>query len=208
MPPFQARNLGVLDRVFDFVGGLRGVSEVDFAGAIQPVLDVSRLASLGARNLDNGYLILGDTDVHVAIGQIFSSRDVYAVFDSVGQINDFNSTGQRNDRLWYIRSFATNDDFADFADASVAIKFIDPDRTFMTYRWSGSGPAQEAGGVVPCVENVRIQSNVRGDGDPVFLPVGTLILGQSLSAVGGTVTVRRHNVFWAGPQGVTPPGMM
>lgn len=209
MTDFLNRPLGLVTRIFRFLNGEAPRSAIDLGSAAQPVYDYSRQSELGARGSqrDDAYLFLGQTDVHVATGDIFVSSDIYALFDSIGGLVDFNSLGARKDRLWYIMSFCTTNDTADLGNVNLGFRF-DPDgdnRTLLVNRWDVFGNPLVSGGNTPMM--LGQATLVTPVPTPLFLPPGTLMVGTSLSDASGTVTVRRHALFWAGPQGATPPGM-
>lgn len=75
MAKFSARPLGTLERIYRFVGGLRGVDDVELAGAIQLVHDVSDQAAM-LRSLDlfpgAPWVMWQDVHVHAGAGTIYS----------------------------------------------------------------------------------------------------------------------------------------
>ena len=206
MADFLNRPLSVLSRLYQFRGGPSIRSDFDVVGPIQPVHDLSREAELGTRGRGaNGYLELGQTIVHVGVGTLFASSDPYALFDSIGEFSDFNSTGVRKDRLWLLGFFASTSDTGDFEEASSGMLYQDPLRTLLLTRWTSAGSIIEAAGLFPLISSVFFITPVPQF--PIFFPPGALWASRSSADNAGTTTTRIHSRWWAGPQGVTPPGM-
>lgn len=199
----------MVSRIFRFFNGEAQRSNVDLAASIQPVYDYSRQAELGARgDQDSGYLLLGQTEAHVGVGNLFTSSDVYALFNAIGGLVDFNSLDRRSDRLWFVDAFCTVSDAADFNQSSLGIQFQNPDREWVVRQWNQViNLPLEFGGLLECVADPSGISFPMLPTQPVYLPPGTLMLGSSEADNAGTTTVRRHMLFWAGPAGTTPPGM-
>lgn len=211
MTQFRSRSLSVLDRLYNFIGGTRGLNRFDLAGAIQPVHDFSREAELGSRGTEanSGYLSIGDTLTNASMGAttIFSSRDVYASFDLVGALNDFSS---RLHRLWLIDIFGTvtvDGDQGNWSSSGAGIKYQDPVRVRLLKNWN-----DDLGPLASLEDRPMVADETRSPVPftrPIYLPfIPTLpTLLQSTSVSTDDCEVRIHWLFWAGPIGTTPPGM-
>lgn len=203
MGKFLQRSLGVLDRVYDFVGGTRGLSEFDLAGSIQPVHDMSREAELGSRGVAQaGFLQLGQTFVHAAPGGVTVSTDVYAAFDSIAAFSDFRSTGKDLHRLWLLDIFGSTDSAANFNGLSSQAELAPNDRTQFLGTWDATNNA--GGARLSLVKSSTADTDRRRY--PALWQPGSLWISDS-SAINGAVTTRLHTLWWAGPLGTTPPGM-
>ena len=208
MPPFRSRSLAVLDRLYDFIGGTRGLSEFDLAGQIQPVHDTSREAELGSRGLtEAGFLMLSQTFAHAAANTIFASTDVYASFDALTAVVDFDSTGSKRHRLWLLDVFGTSDTglisevitsaripVITGAGGTQTQKLARWDRTFLSAESGGPQTLQE--GIIPSPVAPRL---------PTLWATGTIWDTRSVSS--GIDAMRISTLWWAGPLGTTPPGM-
>lgn len=210
MAEFQSRSLSLLDRIYDFVGGTRGLSRFSLEGDIQPVHDLSREAELGARNLSialgGGYLALGMTLTHAGADTQFGVMDPYAALASIPNFSDFDPVGQRKDRLWLVSMFATQT--VDTAvSAGVEMEYLPTERNRLLARWNDSATSLRSGGANRPL--VTATGNLGGVNPPVVFPiqVPTLTLFNFRNVSGAAVTVRFHLIWWAGPLGAPPPGM-
>ena len=205
MADFLNRPLSVVSRLFQFRGAATIRSSFDVGTPIQPVHDVSREAELGTRGqAQNGYLELGQTITHVGVGTLFFTSDVYALFDSIFEFSDFASQSNRKDRLWLLGLFATTEDVADFASAASGILYQDPTREYLLARWDTAVNGFTAVGNAPLIGTDLINPK---PSFPIFFPPGSLWDSTSVADNVGTTVTRIFSRWWAGPQGVTPPGM-
>jgi len=205
---FRARSLSVLDRVYEFIGGTRGVSQFELGGSIQPVHDLSREAELGSRGeREAGFLMLTQTFAHVGATVIFETTDVYNSFDLLRAVVDFDSRGSRRHRLWLLDIFGSSD-LAAFTQLSTGatIPVLTGAGGFQTLYladWNQTRTAPVSGGPRPLVHSDA------GDLQPRRLPAlwqpGTIWNTRSSSS--GNDTIRVSTLWWAGPLGTTPPGM-
>jgi len=203
------RVLQVLDRLYDFPGGTRGLNEFDLASAIQPVHNVGRMAELGARGADNsGFLYIGQALVNVSSAPetALASTDIYGAFDSIGEFSNFRT---QDHRLWLYELFAGVDDVTpgNWTDGATAIQF-DPDgtdRQVILQHWDFDIGPITAGGARPAVGGFIPMEVIPVRAYPIFFPLGSRLVTRSLSQ--NNVTFRTHTIWWAGPIGVTPPGM-
>lgn len=198
------RAIQVLDRLYNFPGGTRGLSEFDLAGAIQPVHDLSREAEFGSRGAqDSGYLYIGQTLDNDSSGAETTrvSTDPYVAFTSIGEFSNFRTADHR---LWLMGVFGSVDTLgaANWTNMQPALQFAN-DRVLILANYDADVTAPIASGSRPLVQNEA--SLPQPFQMPIFLPVGTLLVTASAST--DDVISRLHAIFWGGPIGVTPPGM-
>jgi len=217
MADFRSRSLSLLDRVYDFVGGTRGLSKFDLAGSVQPVSDLSRMAALGSRGQQGidpggGYLTLGVTDTHVASGAIRTANDVYALFTSISAFADFNQGGKFDHRLWCIDAYAGTDsgDSGLFVSGAEGLEFpaTTPSREVLIRKWDDISVAPKSGGLEGAAQyDSSAGSSVNTGVIPImprFLPPGAI--WNTFSNLNDAGVFRHFMLFWAGPLGATPPG--
>lgn len=206
MTDFLNRPLHAVTRIFRFFNGDSQRSALDLSAAIQPVYDYSRQSELGARGeIDAGYLYIGETQVHAGAGTLFSIRDIYASFDSIGELVNFDSIGARRDRLWLIDVAATMSVSA-LTNAGVGLELVatTPSRFILVAFFDKVMPAFITTEPRPLV-NGGTQVVEMPKRAPIFIPLGTLVGADSVATAAGTV--KFEYTFWAGPKGSTPPGM-
>jgi len=203
---FLNRPLSAVQRIFRFLNGESQRSAVDISAAIQPVFDYSRQSELGARGiLAAGFLELGQTLVHVGSGALFATTDPYASFNAIGQFSDFNSTGQRKDRLWLLGLFATTSSSSPFTDMQTGIDYQDPLRSMILARWDSAVSLLAAAQPLNLLKLSASGLVAPPAMFPIYFPPGAL--WNTRSNASGAVTNRVHARWWAGPLGTTPPGM-
>ena len=206
MADFKNRPLSVIARIYQFAGGPTVRSDFDVSSSIQPVHDVSREAELGTRGrAQAGFLELGQTFVHVGVGTLRAATDVYASFNSISDFSDFDSQGASKDRLWLLGLFGTTSDDGDFGICATALLYQTPLRTYLLARWALTSEDIEAGGRFPLVHTDP--RAVPEPDFPIFFPPGALWGTRSTADNAGTTTTRIFSRWWAGPLGVTPPGL-
>lgn len=202
------RAIAVLDRLYNFPGGTRGLSEFDLDSPITAVHDLSREAEHGARGTQaqGGYLQLGQTLENDTAGAvtILVSTDVYAAFDATGDLNDFRSADHR---LWLIGVFGSVDDTnnANWTNSKTTIRYGPGgnNRTQILAVWDLDISSTVAAGDRPMVaDEGELPAPVNF---PIFFPIGTLWESDSVST--NDCIARIHSLWWAGPIGTTPPGM-
>jgi len=198
----------VLDRLYNFPGGTRGLTEFDLASPILPVHNVGRMAELGVRTLDNGYLYLAvkyENDTGGAL-DLRNVTNLYAVINALFAA-EFRTADHR---LWLISSYGSLDDTGstDFIQASTGLILPSSlisavQNTMMLWQAAAETAALVANG----------QHSLFVDHDlmappfnyPFFIPVGTTWVGRMQTANNGIGHI--YSILWAGPIGVTPPGM-
>lgn len=206
MGKFLQRSLGVLDRVYDFVGGTRGLSEFELGGSIQPVHDMSREAELGSRGVaQGGYLSLGQTFVHSGVGTLFVATDVYAAFDSIARFSDFRSTAKDQHRLWLLDIFGAVDGTVANWSFSMSAALLAPDDRTQFLAQYDSTQAITVTGAAPLAMTSSVNTPLDRRTYPALWQPGTIWQGRSTAT--DAVTTRLHTLWWAGPLGTTPPGM-
>jgi len=195
------RAIQVLDRLYNFPGGTRGLNEFDLAGPIQPVHDLSRMAEFGARGAaDNGYLYLGQALENATAGAatIFAATDVYAAFEAFTD----RQFRQADHTLWLARLFGDLEQVGSSNWTSAASGVIFPDtRTLLLAEWAADRSPIASAGRRPLARLTTTPPLYR----PLFFPTGSTWNTSSLSTDDNIM--RAHSIWWAGPIGVTPPGM-
>jgi len=199
------RAVQVLDRLYNFPGGTRGLREFDLASAIQPVHDLSREAEFGARGAqDSGYLYLGQTIENDTGGSatIKAASDVYALFDSIGEFSNFRIADHR---LWLMTIFGQVDtvNATNWTSCQSGIVFPN-NRVQIMAHFDADLTALIASGGKPMIsaESNLPQQLVQ---IPQFFPLGAS-WNTSCSFTNDAIA-RIQSIWWAGPIGVTPPGM-
>jgi len=200
---FTSRPLGVLDNIYRFIGGQTGPNEFEDHVAIQPVHDVSREAEVGtAQSSALGFLLMGTVDVHVGIGTIFTSIDVY----DEARVT-FRELDPEDVDCWIIDGLCTNTDSSDFDQAAIGLQYTALNGAFPTtqehllWEYTTPGPALRSGGpaTIPQVLN---QPRL-----PKYVPHSSRILARSSADNGGTNTINLFVLLWAGARGTLPPGL-
>lgn len=212
MAEFSGKPLGILDRIYRFVGSLRGVNTMELGTPIQLVHDVSRQAELGVQvTPDDGYFALQWQAVHAAANTQTTNVDAYSSAAlTVGGI-------QTNlDFIFWILGFGAHRTTVNAHVSTVALNYPSnwPGTAYpatATSRLVGfhNGAGQliyTAGGAVLTgwtnLANVTPPQEIPY---PVRVPRGSSIGFHSVSAGINTVT---HTLYcWAGPRGAGPPGM-
>lgn len=100
MAKFNASPLGALDRIYKFVGGFRGLSEVDIETPITRVHDLSRLSDIGSGpTQENGFLFIDALCTHTGAEQIENSVNAFDYLETI-----YPSLDRRDTRLWVLDS--------------------------------------------------------------------------------------------------------
>jgi len=204
-----ARALVVLDRLYNFPGGTRGLTEFDLASPIQPVHDLSREVELGSRGaVDGGYLRIGVTLENATAGAatIEATQNFYDLFDSITQFSEFRT---RDHRLWLVEVYGTVDAVNSGNWTNVRCgRRIDPggtNRMKQIFQADTLLNSPESGGGIP-VGNVDASDRLT---PLMFVPdliqPGTLYKSAATSI--DDSIARINFTLWAGPIGTTPPGL-
>jgi hypothetical protein len=211
--PFRNKCLEVLDRVYDFVGGLRTVSQADLNLPIQLVHDVSREAELGSpygRNQGYGSYNWGNN--HAGAGTLNSVYEPYVSILNSLALDPVYVPPAGDVDLWLIGygayitantlgSLVCNLMFSAFPPETgfVNIPFLWAQDVVTTTDWPGTGTslgiAELNDGSKNMVRNLRL---------PMLLPYGCRLGIRSNTT--GAANVFLSTVIWIGRKGTTPPG--
>jgi len=202
------RVIQVLDRLYNFPGGTRGLAEFDLAGAIQPVHDLSRMADMGARGAeDNGYLYVSSNLANISGGAATTLDLVvpYTSFDASAAAQNFRSVDHR---LWLVDVYCTVDptNAGNWTETIATIQIrnkMTQDGIQILQRWNADHFAPISGGLRPATIDQDFASQVQF---PLFLPSESLLAIGMVSTNDCESTV--YTTWWAGPIGVSPPGML
>lgn len=197
MTSFTARPLGVLDRIYRFVGGLRGNSDLDLLSPIQLVHDVARQSELGSGDL----WVLSATQVHVGAGSITSTVDPWA---PVAPVNGYLAADDED--IWVYRCDGVLRAGAGVNIGGAIVQVIhtsqirgnDVSTVPRTLVWVGSSGSTQNG-------NTTTQT-VSPDGPPVRMRKGDVLWLTSTETGGVGITYEMNVMVWKGPRGTTPPG--
>ena len=223
--PILGRVLKALSSVYKFKGGAsESPSEFETALPIQPVHDLSPMASLGAAiGPYDGWWILNSQVIHTVVGTL----NVTPFITSISGLPDHGfpavapSYDAETHQVWVYDVWAHQNDSADFQHVTMA----------MFQSWYGVGIRASAatqmwGKLLFYGDTTSMDGNMifnpTGDATtfdnrnwplPMLRSVGRGILDDpyfsffSKSKVGGTITVDFFALFWLGPKGVPPPRM-
>lgn len=155
MAGFSARPLGILDRIYRFIGGLRGVGDVNIEGSIQLVHDVAPgaiRASSYRFERGGGVVTLNVSQAHVGATTV---RSAYSLTGIIGSVD---ASFLRSDYDAYILSVAvtadtpgnctnctaavvTDSNVVDFVSASAVIPllYVAGANTFSVSDFAGTG---------------------------------------------------------------------
>jgi len=193
----------VLDRLYNFPGGTRGLTEFDLASPILPVHDVGRMAEFGARGQrDSGYLFITQILTNDTGGALtlFFSTNIYGALDGNPGI-DFRTADHR---LWIIQvaGNVANTNATNFTRGLTALN-IPTDKVFSlsNYMTDSLSPIS-SGGFRPMLSDSDTESKPEL---PIFVPLQSFWQGNVVWT--NDNIVRYELMLWAGPIGVTPPGL-
>lgn len=223
--PFLGSVLKSLSKVYSFKsGGPQAPVDFETTLPIQPVHDLSPMASLGAAvGPYDGFWILNVQLTHVAVGQLLTTPFITApTVSDHGFPPGPNSYDPDKDQVWVYDQWAHTDDTTDFQYLTLAIAnswygvgcrsgaatVMIPRCTLhtATSRPAAAGGFIFAGDVAGEYENVVWPL-------PMLRSVGTGLLDDPHFTVYssadnlGTETVSTFFLFWLGPKGVPPPKM-
>lgn len=166
------------------------------------------MSALGsALGFNEGFIRSGNTHVHVATGDIFSTFDPYA------NVDFFSPQSREDYRVWLMSVGISATDATDFGNTRQGLEYsaisATPGFTSSTQlvaRYTGVSAALTSGGLFGGVGVGGQANNPMAVPLPLYIPVGTECQEASTSDTGGTVTIVFNWVFWMGPRGLTPPG--
>jgi len=215
MTEFNSRPLGVLQRIWNFVGGLgpTGLKGMQLSGDILPVACMSRMAMLGSgQGLNQGYYIMKLTTIHAVAD---SQTEVLNAYDPVNVFSSFTQMDPGTEWLWVMSAWCVaNAGSANFTSGDLAMNAGtggSPVTLLGAFEPAGSGPGtnearklifQSTGmtGIGFAIPNPGVL--VR----PTVFPFAMGVLNWfTVSAGAGTFTVAV--LVWRGPIGTTPPGI-
>jgi hypothetical protein len=113
---FRKKPLGLLDTIYGFVGGLRGVSRLALAQPITVVHDVSREAELGGFDgffgrgqgaVDGTFFTIAIDNVHGAASTIQTGVGVYSNQSTTWALPGFVPPDPDRETVWLLRSGVT-----------------------------------------------------------------------------------------------------
>jgi len=209
---FKNRPLRVLDTIYQFIGGMTGLTRFSLKSGIQPVHDVSRESELAGFGNRQGFWLSQGRQAHVAAG---SQSDRIVVYNNTALNN--NSGWQAplppDLRIWILGGFGTiSGTDANFAEAGIS------------FEWPGQsvGPADTTPAQVE--QLVFHSTSLTNLGAPsALIPTAGLMdrpfrmdfdTTQALDLVfrsrqtgAGAVTVQLSCIMWVGKTGTAPPGM-
>jgi len=219
---FRARSLGVLDKVYDFDGGTRGLSEFDLEGAIQPVHDLSREAELGSgHGRNHGFYIMRIVNTHVGVGSI---TDQLNIFTPTNRFGTYTPVDPSSEWIWGFNAWMEADEATDFASATLHLNAGtggSRDSLLGAFEPAGAGAGTDPPGIrliafwnaivgasPPDLGNrsntIMPSYNIR----PFPIPFAQAVLTfVSTSDTAGTIEIAMSMLIWRGPRGVTPPGI-
>lgn len=202
MARFIKKPLGALERIYQFVGGLRSTSSVDLEAPVTLVHDVSRGAEIeSGAGIQDGYFGMLESHAHVGAGNLHS---VVTRGEAVALQTDF---GDSDSAVWLMAFTATNNDSTDanWAQASVRDTRPTPVVDWLLSYLSVTLQPVEAAGVMPMVTSYPERNNTIQM--PFELAPGHQLMFSSNSDNTGTVTYQFSLLFWIGPKGTLPPGV-
>lgn len=201
MAKFSASPLKALDRIYRFVGGLRGLSEFELDGPIQPVHDIAREAELDSPIGLQGYFSITESQSHAGAGVLNDTYDPYASAPA------FPGMEQSQGGIWVMAQHCTvgTGSFFVIANSSYVYPVLAGAFPASTEQLLFSFPdivdQVTVGLPILCGDLARVTNQVTL---PFFLPFGGSI---SINSEASDVTVIVSTiVFWAGPLGTRPPG--
>lgn len=200
MTEFTGKPLGVLDNIYRFVGGLRGLSRFALRGAIQPVHDVSRQSELGSGlSQALGYFMGGANNVHAGAGSLFDTFDPYAQAD-------FHGVPRGQVGVWAIDAMAFSTVSGGVDRISVGFQYPTiagavAGQTFGLREWDDDGAELTAGGIRP--GRVAFGGAHPVARFPIFIPNGSVFQLHTDALIASTLSC--FILFWAGAYGSRPP---
>lgn len=229
--PFRGSVLGVLERIYQFVGGKGPKSELELDLPLQLVHDVSRQSELGAAyGPQAGYYLDENQHAHAAAVQQSDFYDPYLRLQNGSILFPFNTQTSQNFDIWLIalQTWTPYADRATVVDWSVALAFdastistgVMPVSTYpvaFTIAYNESDAAGANDYETASFDGTRnYAAPLRPDPEgppmptflhrPIFIPHGARLTFVSHMTATNEV-INFIMMFWAGPRGITPPGV-
>jgi len=208
---FTKKPLRILDNLYEFVGGLAGLSEFELSGAIQPVHDLSREAELAGFGQREGYWTVATSQVHAGAGELTDALTPYAQGTDLG--NGWINPLPANWRIWVI------DLWAYIVSAGAAN--LTAVQVVLSYPVQMVGPNDNN-----VVANERLlfhadtASSIQGGTNTMIRQAGEpsivaqlparIELAQNISfqsEASGACTINQFALIWVGEKGTYPAGM-
>jgi len=213
MTSFTKKPLGMLDNIYKFVGGVRGVSSIDLGSDIQLVHDVSRQAEREgfspSRWLWTNRVVAGGAGDHI-VTQAYSELWVYL---QQYQLGDFDAYITR------LGAWLASIDKADLTSGSVIMysqastfnyvsRFGQPSLVTLIpdllEEWDGVTEVQVTGPTEYAVASQGAAGLRRLETPVLWKPSSSL---SYLFTTGAACTVYAWADVWVGSKGCTPPGL-
>lgn len=218
MASFNRSPLRVVDRIYGFIGGLRGLVDFALGSSIQPVHDVSRESELGSGlGSELGYFTTQNRDSHVAAGEIRTTADPWAFAETMDR------TERRELMVWLIYAgFLTDNNLARFFAQSLSIEYplvvnilgspnIQPQWLISNYKHvTGGSAAPEAGVLLGAIAENDTDTNFPKPIQvplPFPVPDGSTIRRVSSQTGVGDIRIDSYELWWMGARGARPPGL-
>ena len=192
---FLRRPLGVVDRIFNFVGGLKGPKFYDLSSPVVFTHDLSRESEFSGLGLMDGFAAVYLTNVHAVGGLLGSSFDPYAVVTFLGG-------SAETHRAWAMWSQI---------GATVASAPLTLASHFLIYPtvtgiFPTKGPrvmVNEANGID--IHGWQTTKGYPRQFQPQLIPPGATWDGFSTTT--GAATIEFYCLLWVGARGARPPGI-
>jgi len=202
MSRFANRPLRILDRIYDFLGGMSGLTDFHTDAGIQAVHDVSRQAEIEtALGSELGFFINGVTQTHVGAEIERNTFDPYA------QADTFNASRDEIG-IWIVGAACRVDVGGSFVDAGVSVDLptvpdaFAADMQVLVALFPDVMPLAIVANQPLCSDNARATIHTHL---PFWLPQGSTV---NLATESSANCIIRLEVFmWAGAKGARPPGV-
>jgi len=198
----RTRALQLLDGIWNFVGGTRGLSEYDLAGAIQPVSDLGRISEIGSGySRAEGFFSGGALLTAVGAG---TQRANFQPQDNI----DFHNKLLSGSWMWLLNYSVMTNTAAAHTNSSALMQIIAEAGSFgaqdkLLYGLTGVINTSIRG-ALPDLP-VTFGANGWEARFPMYVPRGsTIFFATDFSAA---ATANHFFLLWAGPRGARPPGV-
>ena len=214
MSIFRQRVLGMLDRIYGFVGPVSSTNNLDLSAPVQLVHDVSRQAALGThKGFEGGYVSVPLELVVAGAGYDHLQIELYPYL--VTNLSGFDADRHR---VWALRvdAYTEWNDLPTITDVTAGVvngpggmEFIGPayQAIHMMFFGDGTGSNFYAG---PGADRYGLLANLYpGNPYPILLVPGGSYLAGAANVTGGIATpgVLFHFLLWVALKDVPPPGL-
>lgn len=204
MTDFQKKPLGILDRIYGLIGGLRGVSQLELKLPIQLVHDVSEQAERASGR----YWLALTQQTHVGAGTITDLVAPYLQNNPLAR-NGFN-VNLTNECVWFIDAWQemVAGVGANFGGGGVYLAYNRTDLTGIrdAALISDKGPNRWLIYWKPgYVYGQKTDDWLFAPKPPIRMYDGDTLHVQSTETGGVGITVNQSVLFWVGPIDAVPP---